>query len=115
MNPLDPKSMVCGQHVQLVNNVAALLGLNQKQSENLEKITSKLEAVHSDVVVHKTEHATEEKVKARSKWIYPLLLTLVLAILGAAFWVGQRMPGAQAQLDVKAIAAAVAADLKAHP
>jgi cytochrome c-type biogenesis protein CcmH/NrfG len=104
MTPIDPRAY-CPQHSLLTQQVGTLLVETGKQ-------TSKLEAIHSDVKTHLTEHATEEKVKARWKWIVPVLVAVALALLGAVFSAGKLITTGP---DAKEIAAAVVAAQKGQP
>jgi len=109
MTPIDPRTY-CPQHAMLTQQVGTLLVETTKQ-------TGKLAEIHQDVLIHKTEHAADEKSKAKWRWIVPLLLTLALFALGAAFGAGRLLTAQpqQPQVDVKAIAAAVVAAQKGQP
>jgi len=104
MTPIDPRTY-CPQHAMLTQQVGTLLVETTKQ-------TGKLAEIHQDVLIHKTEHAADEKSKAKWRWIVPLLLTLALFALGAAFSAGKLLT---AQPDAKEIAAAVVAAQKGQP
>jgi hypothetical protein len=109
MAPLDLKTY-CPQHSVMTKQIGDLLIETQAQTMTLRDSSNKLEAIKHAVDKHQVVHDTEEKIKARGKWIYPLLLTLALALIGAAAKVGSMMAA-----DPKEIAAAVVAAQKGQP